>query len=75
MRAEISLMRFIYPESKCSSSDIVQVRLHSWPSGSALADSLTLHGVCFPCYDVRQNIGHMFIGNKLVMSANKALSG
>lgn len=41
-------MRFIYPESKCSSSDIVQVRLHSWPSGSALAVSLTLHDVCFP---------------------------
>lgn len=47
MRAEISLMWFIYPESKCSSSHIVQERLHSWPSGSALADSLTLHGVCF----------------------------
>lgn len=48
MRAEISLMWFIYPESKCSSSHIVQERLHSWSSGSALADSLTLHSVCFP---------------------------
>ena len=47
MRAEISLMRFIYPESKCSSSHIVKERLHSWPSGSALAESLTLHSVCF----------------------------
>lgn len=73
MRAEISLMWFIYPESKYSSSHIVQERLHSWPSGCALADSLTLRGVCFPPWcDVRQNIGHMFICNKLVLSANTA---
>lgn len=71
MRAEISLMWFIYAESKCSSPHIVQERLHSWPSGCALADSLTLRGVCFPPWcDVRQNIGHMFICNKLVLSAN-----
>ncbi len=48
MHAPISLMCFIYPGSKHSSSDIVQVRLHSWRSGSALDLLLTLHDVCFP---------------------------